>query len=83
MGVAFAPGQVLGRGDLDIFLTNSVGNATKPPSSTTFAACSIRSRSPWRPSILITSAVMKATIHESSVFRKERAVMIDGPWNGR
>lgn len=26
MGVAFAPGALLGRGDLDIFLTNSAGN---------------------------------------------------------
>jgi hypothetical protein len=28
MGVVFQPGQTLSRGDLDIFLTNSVGNAT-------------------------------------------------------
>jgi len=28
MGVAFAPGQTLGRGDLDIFLTNSSGNVS-------------------------------------------------------
>lgn len=28
MGVMFNPGQVLGRGDLDIFLQNSVGNTT-------------------------------------------------------
>lgn len=26
MGVCFAPGQSIGRGDLDIFLTNSIGN---------------------------------------------------------
>ena len=26
MGVAFTPGQLIGRGDLDIFLTNTYGN---------------------------------------------------------
>ena len=28
MGVAFTPGQTLGRGDLDIFLTNTAGNVS-------------------------------------------------------
>jgi len=28
MSIAFTPGQVIGRGDLDIFLTNSVGNVS-------------------------------------------------------
>lgn len=34
MGVAFAPGQVLGRGDLDIFLTNTTGNVSNAYSIT-------------------------------------------------
>lgn len=34
MGVVYQPGQTLGRGDIDIFLTNSVGNATNAYSIT-------------------------------------------------